>query len=60
MGASRSSCDGTTIAILRDRESSETIRRAPSLKRGMKIWSTPHGDMGRHVNYNGLVLTWPL
>ena len=19
----------------------------------MKIWSTPHGDMGTHVNYNG-------
>lgn len=21
--------------------------------RGMKIWSTPHGDMGIDVNYNG-------
>ena len=21
----------------------------------MKIWSTPHGDMGKDVNYNGLI-----
>jgi hypothetical protein len=34
-------------------ESSEAICRAPSLKRGMKIWSTPHGDMRIKVNYNG-------
>jgi len=35
------------------RESSEAIRRAPCRSAGMKIWSTPHGDMGSDVNYNG-------
>ena len=38
---------------LREWESSEAIRKAPCRSTGMKIWSTPHGDMGNSVNYNG-------
>jgi hypothetical protein len=45
-GGKRRRSDEQIMAALRDWESSEAIRRAPSRSRGMKIWSTPHGDMG--------------
>jgi hypothetical protein len=48
------------IAYLRIRNPQRPYAGLPLRSRGMKIWSTPHGDMGSHVNYNGEVSTWPL
>jgi len=45
-GGKRRRPDREILARLDSWESSEAIRRAPRGSARMKIWSTPHGDMG--------------
>jgi hypothetical protein len=45
-GGKRRRPDHVILALLREWESSEAIRRAPRGSTRKKIWSTPHGDMG--------------
>jgi hypothetical protein len=45
-GGKRRRPDHEILALLSEWESSEAIRRAPRGSTRVKIWSTPHGDMG--------------